>query len=434
MLNHKIRYCLVFCMFCGLVACTQKDIPQGTRISVLPNQNIKNTEVSTTTNTLALGNISVNHHWSQNGGNYSHSYGNLSLGFPISLLWTQDYGASIGKKDIQISEPIVSNKVVYIADAKTHISAFNLVNGDLLWEQKPHFQHKNKSAKITGLATDGEKLFLTTDYGDVASIDVNNGQQIATFSAQIPIKTAPVVYGNNIFVQTIDNHIFALDKNTFKSIWQYEVMQEDTTLLGGANPVFSPEHDILIVAFSNGELQAIKASTGSPLWSNMLVSDAHNISQSTINAIKANPVIDGNVVYALGNSKIFLAIDIITGKKLWNKTISGIHQPIVSGAYIFVLSNDDFLMALNKKNGNIIWSKNISSLKDKDTVALRPLLTDDSLLLSFSDGKIVKINAKNGEIEDTISTEKLSSSPIIAEETLILSTPKAKLLTYKRTK
>lgn len=115
----------------------------------------------------------------------------------------------------------------------------------------------------------------------------------------------------------------------------------------------------MVAAFSNGELRAFKGSTGSPLWSDWLAAHARTNSLANINSIKANPVIDGGTVYAVGHNDILVAIDVRTGTRIWERDIGSTNQPWVAGRMLFVLSNTNDLVALEAESGKIVWSTKI---------------------------------------------------------------------------
>ena len=123
---------------------------------------------------------------------------------------------------------------------------------------------------------------------------------------------------------------------------------EATTLVGGANPALDTKQDVLIAAFSTGEIEAFKASTGSVLWSDVLVSKRRSNSLSSINGIKANPVIDNDFVFALGHNNILADLDLRTGNRVWEKEIGGTNQPCVAGKFLYVLRDDFHLIAMEK--------------------------------------------------------------------------------------
>jgi len=439
MFADKMKYGLILCMVAVLVSCSKKEIPQGTRVSVLPIENLGEHDISNSEHKISLPTAKNNLSWQQNGGNNEHLLVNFAGNYPLEEALRIDFGASAKKRDMLISEPIVVENTIFTIDADAKVSAFDLSDGHLIWKAKT-LSHKSKktksSLKASGLAANSLSVFATTGLGDVVAYDIKNGNKLWQYNVGSPIRIAPSASANRVFVQTIDNHLIALNAKTGEEVWNYEIMQEDTTLLGGANPAYNADQDIVVAAFSSGDLQAIKASTGSPLWNSVLVSNRYAASQSSISAIKANPVIDGEKVYAIGNSKTLAAIDTITGERLWDKPISGSYQPIVSEEYMFVLSNNNFLTALDKSNGETLWSKKLDlSGEGKDNTglfALRPLLVEGYILVAVSNGIIFKVSAADGQIVDTFDLgSELSVSPIAVNGNIIFTTPNAELIIYR---
>lgn len=173
--------------------------------------------------------------------------------------------------------------------------------------------------KGAGLAEFNKKIYATTGFGGVFCLDMTTGKELWRKDYEAPIRIAPTVGANRVFVQTFDNTLIALNAESGKEIWKITNDFENTTLVGGASPAYNPDLDVVIAAFSNGELRAFKASTGTPLWVDLLVSKKRTNSLSNITAIKANPVIDGDRVYAVGYNSILAAIDLRTGARVWEK-------------------------------------------------------------------------------------------------------------------
>ena len=431
MLAKKLKYGAFLVAVALLSSCSKKDLPQGTRLAVLPIEKAEGKEVMAGENKISLPTAQKNSAWTQSGGNSEHSYGNLHGHYPLKKLWQKKFGASAGRRDLLISEPVVAENMLFTLDAKAEVSAFNLEDGTLLWTAKTLDNKGKKTAssfKGAGLAANASNVFVTTGLGEVVALDLKTGSSVWKHDASTPLRTAPAVASGKVYVQTIDNRLIAINARTGEEVWNYEILQEDTTFLGGASPAISSGQDLMVAAFSNGELQAFKASTGSILWNNMLVANRYSSTLSSINAVRADPVIVDDVVYAVGNSKTLAAIDSLSGERLWAKPLSGAYQPIVSGKYLFVLSSDNFLSAMEKENGTLVWSRKLP-LED---VALRPLLMEGYLLIATIEGKVFKVDAKTGEVIETFDIGKrLSVSPISVDGKLIFSTTSAEILVYE---
>ena len=193
---------------------------------------------------------------------------------------------------------------------------------------------------------------------------------------------------------------------------------------------------MVIAAFSSGELRAIKASTGSSLWGDLLISRRRTNSLASINGIKANPVIDGDVVYALGHSNILTAIDLRTGNRIWEKEIGGINQPWIAGKFMYVLDNDFNLIALEKSSGKIVWNTSIPVTKDEDDrsglFAKGPILAGNRLLVGSSNGYVFAVSPYNGKIIGYISlSDGVEVSPVVADGITVFTTNDADIVAYK---
>ena len=239
-----------------------------------------------------------------------------------------------------------------------------------------------------------------------------------------------------MFVQTIDNTLIALDAGSGRELWQYKSIQENTTLVGGASPAFDQNLDVLVAAFSNGELRAIKASTGTPLWSVLMVSRKRMNSLSSINTIKANPVIDNGVVYAAGNNHIMMAIDLRTGTPIWEREISSNNQPWVVGDVLYAVSNDADLLAIEKKSGRIIWSTKIPLGKDASELSgafvSGPVLTGYRLIVTSSKGYAFAVSPFSGKILGFIDLDdEVNTAPVVADNTVLFVTNDADLVAYR---
>lgn len=432
---------------CGLVmllsACGMfsKDKVQldGERVAVLKESKMLAPDVEPNQLKITLPKPYLNSKWSQEGGNPQHLMGHLLADSKLKKLWDSGFGEGNSKRDYLLAAPVIAYQVVFTIDADAKVRAFRLDDGDEIWAKrvKPlNKDEKTVSMKGAGLAEFDKKIYATTGFGGVFALDMKTGKQIWRFDNPSPIRIAPTVAAGKVFVQTIENTLICLDAANGQELWRYKTATESTTLVGGASPAYDPEQDVVIAAFSNGELRALKASTGSSLWGDFLVSHRRTNSLASINGIKANPVIDGEVVYALGHSNILVALDLRSGNRIWEREIGGINQPWVAGKFMYVLDNDFNLIAMEKSSGKIIWNTNIPVTKDEDDraglFAKGPVLAGNRLLVGSSNGYVFAVSPYNGKIIGYISlSDGVEVSPVIANAMTIFTTNDADIVAYK---
>lgn len=429
--------CLVVAA-CGLFS-EEKVRLDGERLSVLDGETFLTPDYRVGEVKIELPEAETNIAWAQNGGNALHYMGHPNSADVVSEAWSTNFGEGTSKRDFVIAAPIVKHKVAFTIDANATVRAFRIDDGAEIWERrlKPLNKSDKESAlKGAGLAANEKKVYATTGFGSVFALDMINGKKIWRYNAELPIRIAPTVSSSYVFVQTIDNTLIALNAENGKELWKYKSTQEMTTLVGGASPAYDENHDVVVAAFSSGELRAIKASTGTPLWSVLMISRKRVNSLSSINTIKANPVIDGNVVYAAGNNNVLMAIDLRTGIPVWEREISSVNQPWLVGKYLYVLSNSADLFAIDKANGKIIWTTPIplgNSVSEKSGVFVSgPVLTGYRLIVATSNGYAFAVSPFSGKILGFIDLDEgVSLPPIVAYDTVLFTTNDADLTAYR---
>lgn len=427
----------------AMTACSlfsEEKIPlEGDRISVLAGKTSLQPDFRPNEIKIVLPAPVLNTNWSQSGGNSIHMMQHLVTPVKLKENWDSSFGDGDSKRDFMIAAPVAANKVVFAIDANAIVSAFRLDNGKKIWKRrlKPLIKDDiSTSIKGAGIAVFDKKVFATTGFGGVFALDMVTGKKIWRYDANMPIRIAPTVSRGVLFVQTIDNQLIALNSADGSVLWDYKSPTEATTLVGGASPAYSPVQDVIVAAFSNGELRAFKASTGSPLWSDILASRKRTNSLANINAIKANPVIDGDRVYAMGNNNIMAAIDIRSGSRIWEREIGSTNQPWVAGKFMFVLNNDYDLFAIETASGKIVWNTKIPVGKTKEDrigVTLSgPVLTNNRLLVATSNGYSFAVSPYTGKILGFITLDDgVQVPPIVVDGVAIMATKDADLVTYK---
>ena len=423
---------------CGLFSKEKLQL-DGERISVLDTETKLRPDYAEGEYKVYLPRPHVNKSWTQTGGNSVHRMEHLETGSKLKGFWESNFGNGNSKRDYLIAQPVIAYKVAFAIDADAVVSAYRLDNGERIWKRrlKPLLKEdKSVAMKGAGLAEYNKKIYATTGFGGVFALDMMTGKKIWFYNAELPIRIAPTVANNKVLVQTIDNTLIALNATTGVEEWRYKSALEQTTLVGGASPAYDPAQDLVVAAFSNGELRAFKGSTGSPLWSDWLAAHARTNSLANINSIKANPVIDGGTVYAVGHNDILVAIDVRTGSRIWEIDIGSTNQPWVAGRMLFVLSNTNDLVALEAESGKIVWSTKIplgTASDDKAGVFLSgPVLADNRLLVATSSGYAFAVSPYTGRIMSFVTLDDgVEISPVVADGITILTTNDADLIAYK---
>lgn len=423
-----------------VTSCSQdKKLPEGVRLSALDDFNIEVVENSRIPNLPAAY---TNHSWQQAGINSQHVIGNLKAGFSLKEQWAENFGKGISKRDILLAAPVTNSNSVFVMDSTGLVSAFNLANGSRVWKNNLTADiggFKETKSRASGLAVDGNLLYATTGFGGIFAMNTETGLPKWRKVMESPIRIAPAIAGNMLLVQTVDNKLYALDKQTGQELWRFGVAHEDTVIAGGATPAYDEEDNTVVAGFSNGEIVVLNANTGTPLWSEMLVSNKQAVSSTDINTIGAYPIIQEGIIYAISNSNFMTALDMRSGDKLWEKEIGSMQNMLMVGNYLFVISNKNVLYSIEKYSGKTMWQldirQHLSDEEEKESsmvYAAQPLMLNGDILLAFSNGKILKVDALTGTVRAKTNLGlDISNGLIAVQERVIAVSDDADVIVFK---
>lgn len=126
--------------------------------------------------------------------------------------------------------------------------------------------------------------------------------------------------------------------------------------------------------------------------------------------VLANPVIDDNYIYFGSMDSVFYALDINSGKKIWEyKSQNAIHSmPLVYGEFVYFKSRSN-VFALDKQSGELIWS----FLQENDTLPEQldnwdyhsgsPAVFESDIYFGLNNGELIGFDLNNGRIKNRIS-------------------------------
>lgn len=409
----------------------------GERVSVLTHDTKLNIHEKAATTKIILPRPLSNNHWKQSGGISNHSMQHLKIENGTNLLWRKTFGEGTSDENYLITEPISYKGVVFTLDVEGKISAYELATGRKFWSRR--IASKTEADDLTaikgvGLAVSHDKLVITTGFADVIMIDLKRMGEAWRYTANAPFRSAPTIDNGKVFVQTMTDELIALSLNEGKELWSHQVVGEETIILGGAAPTI--DKGVLVAVFTNGEIKAFKADTGSLLWVDALTSVAKSRARAEINSVKARVVIDNGVVYAVGHNDLTVAIDLRSGRRIWEKEIGGINQPYLAGKYLYIISNDNELIAMTAKTGEVLWIRKLPRYDDEDAkkgmiLWAGPILASNNLITTSSDGYIYFISPYTGKIKYSNKVaNSIASAPIVSMDKLLFITSDAKILAY----
>jgi len=408
----------------------------GERIAVLTSESDVVVDPETAARPFSLPEAVANTEWSQPGGNAAKSMGQLALGTSLGQAFNVSIGQGTGKAERLASAPVVADGRVFTIDTSSTVRAFDAQSGAAVWSTRFGYEKGNEASLYGGgVAVAGGRVYATNGLGYVAALDATNGGIVWSVRPGGPLRGAPSLAENTLYVQSQDNQIYSMKMADGATNWSNAASLEIAGVFGSASPAIG--QGTVIAGFSSGELNAYRYENGRLVWQDALSRTSISTGVASLSDIDANPVIDGGQVFAVGQGGRMVALELNSGQRLWELNIAGIATPWVAGEWIYVVTDDAKLIAIYRSNGKIRWINQLpryEHVKSKKGQIhyLGPILGGGRLIVAGSNGALINVNPDNGSFQSqTNAGAGVSLTPIVANSTLYVLDDKGRLLAFR---
>jgi outer membrane protein assembly factor BamB len=408
----------------------------GQRIAVLTGENDVSVDPETAALPMSLPQAVANPDWSQSGGNPSKSMGQLALGNAFAPAFSVQAGRGSSLTARLGAAPIVGGGKVYVTDTLGTVRAFDARTGSLAWaSQTPTERGANSSLYGGGLAYDQGHIYATNGLGFVVALDERNGGVVWKVRPGGPLRGAPTVANDAVYVMSQDNQIYSLKQGDGSTNWSAAASLEIAGVFGTASPAVG--QGTVVAGFSSGELNAYRYENGREVWQDALQRTSIRTSVSTLNDIDADPVIDSGQVIAVGQGGRMVALDLITGQRQWELNLAGIATPWLAGDWIFVVTDEAKLVCVYRQNGHVRWITQLPQFqkaksKKGEIDYSGPVLAGGRLIITGSNGALIYVDPTTGAFQSQTRVGiGMSLPPVVANSTLYLYDDRGRLHAYR---
>jgi outer membrane protein assembly factor BamB len=404
----------------------------GKRLSVLVLDQKLEPDPALASTPVRLPRPFANASWPVAGGVPSHAMQHLDGADELRVTWRVRIGSGTSSSLRLLAPPVIAEGKAFAIDADGVVSALDAATGGRLWRFATRPEDAGDPAHAGGVAYADGRIFAGTGFAQVVALDAGSGKELWRQPVSGPVRSPPTAVGGRVLVVTIDNQCLALDATEGTRQWVHAGIPETAGLLGGASPAV--EGGSAVVAYSSGELFALRVENGRVVWSDALVQVRRSDQIAGLSDIRGNPVIDRGMVIACGNSGRSVGIDLRTGARVWDVDVGSVEMPWVAGDFVFVLSTDAELVCLTRREGRIRWVASLGRWKDearkRDPLFWTgPVLVKDRLLVAGAHGEMVSVSPYTGQFLGKLSLPAgVSLPPIVADRAVYTLTDSADLI------
>lgn len=418
----------------------------GERIAILAGENGVKADAGISGVEVLVPPPAVNDSWAQPGGSASKSLGQVALGTSLSRAWSVNVDGG-SKRQRLGAAPVIADGKLFVIDVDATVHAFSATDGRSLWSAELVKSSKDtRDARFGGgVSFDDGKLFATTGIGDVVALEAATGKVLWRAKPGAPLRGAPTLANGQVYVLSQDNQLYALSQADGTIVWTQSGSIETQGVFGVAAPATS--QGTVVAGFSSGELNAYRYENGRTLWQDALSRSSISTSVSSLADIDADPVIDRGIVFAVGQGGRMVALEIVSGQRLWEQNFAGISTPWVAGEWVFIVTDDARLVCLARATGKVRWISQLrhyKSEKFKKDGTLKdgkksnpvtwygPVLAGGRLVLTNSLGQIASASVETGKLGTVIDAKApFTLPPVVAGNTLYLLDQKGRVSAYR---
>lgn len=377
---------------------------------------------SISTNKIKIPSAQRNSSWKSSNFSLTGIPENLSTEINLDAIKVTNYNVhSSSGGDTSNNRNIVSYNDTLFTMSSNLLYAYDLSNiKSVKWKQE--IGRKLDNLVGGGIYADGEYIAASCGGKEVSLFNASNGNKLWSYNLSNISRSAPLIYKNHVFINTIDNTLHAINLKTGFLEWAVKEAHETLGFLGTSSPV--PFNDTIIIPFSSGKLSAININTGQIIWSASL--SLGRGTKSYVNDIDMVPVIRGDTVYLSSHNGILYAINATNGTLEWanDQAGGGSNQLWVADDYVYSINKSNQLLAVYKVTGTIKWIHNLEleTIKKKESILFDrlfatfngPTMINGNLYIVSSDGHMIVVSATSGEKIKDINVLKSVYSPALS--------------------
>lgn len=373
--------------------------------------------------------------WQQAGGGISHAPGNPALGSPLAEAWRASVGASSTYRRRIVAQPVSDGVTIFTVDAEGQVMATEAASGRRGWRFDTTPKEDRDGQLGGGCALADGVLYVVTGLAEAMALNPANGSVTWRVKLPAPARGAPTIANGRVFVPTIQNQVVALKTADGEKLWTYAGATVVAMALGLPAPAV--EGDIVVCGLASGEIVALRVTDGRPVWTESLAGGSRGNSLADIAGVSGLPVIADGRVYVTAQGGSTVAIDLRSGRRLWERDVASAESPWPVGDWVFLLTASMELVCLGRSDGRVRWLRALPRWKDearrRDAITWGgPVVAGGRVLITGNNGEMLELAAADGA---PLSRLKLPAPtllpPIIFGGTMYLLTEEAQLVAIR---
>lgn len=261
----------------------------------------------------------------------------------------------------------------------------------------------------------GGAVYVTTEDGVMHALDAATGEQKWRKPVGGPVRNAPILSSDTVYVVTALDSVLALDREDGEERWSYRRdVPEGFSITEHAGLVADGHR--LLAAFTDGTVVALRRDSGQMEWERDTALDLEDEGESEgprFVDVDTTPVVIGDVVYVASFAAGLYALERDSGTVLWREPgLTGIVGLAEGPELLVAVSADRGVMAVDPADRRVVWERRIAEGRGAPSA---PIVWNGVVLVGESSGSLLSLDVQTGrEVARIGSGHGFTAAPTVA--------------------
>ncbi|WP_177429736.1 outer membrane protein assembly factor BamB [Pseudomonas mangrovi] len=323
----------------------------------------------------------------------------------LKTQWSRSIGDGQGDT-YNMLVPAVDGERIFAADVEGLVMALDRLTGKVIWKQ-------NLKTPVSGAVGAGYGLVLLgTLKGEVLALDADSGEEKWRAKVNSEVLAAPATNGDIVVVQTQNDTLYAFEAYSGNQRWVFDNTPAVLTLRGSGSPVLT--NNLAIAGLSTGKVLALDTARGLPIWEQRVAVPQGRSELERIVDIDGGLLLSGGIVYAVSYQGRLAALDLSSGRILWERQASSAMGLAQGYGSVYVSEAEGTLVGVDERSASALWSND--SLQRRKLSA--PAVISSYVLVGDLEGYLHLLSQVDGRFvgRERIDSAGLRAQPVVAGE------------------
>ncbi|MFK7831383.1 MAG: outer membrane protein assembly factor BamB [Congregibacter sp.] len=337
----------------------------------------------------------------------------------VRKLWSVGVGNGQGKGLFKL-QPIIDKGLIYAAAADGEVRAIERDSGSTRWKQELDV------ALSGGVGFYEGSLYLGGADGEVLHVDARSGELLWSTQVSGEVLAPPQGNGRVVVAQTYDGKLYGLDHESGEQLWRYDSNVPVLTIRGTSTPIL--DAGVVYAGFATGRVLALDADDGTIRWEARVAIPQGRSEIERIVDVDGAMALNGGELYVASYQGRVAALDIRTGRKIWQRNISSFYGVSQGFGNVYITEESGTVTAFLRNGQGIRWEQPALAWRGLS----RPIPVSSYLAVEDFEGYLHLLSQVDGEFLARIRPDSDSArADMLSDGTVLyVYTDGGKLVAY----